>query len=132
MGAVVRDRDGRLLLIRRGHPPGLGLWSLPGGRTEPGETDEQAVVREVREETGLDVVVGELVGSVERAGPDGAVFDIYDYAATVAGGVPTAGDDASAVRWMSEDELRSVPTSHGLVETLTEWGVLTRPPPPWS
>lgn len=125
MGAVVRDPGGRLLLIRRGRPPGAGMWSLPGGRAEPGETDQAAVVREVREETGLEVVAGELVGSVERAGPDGVVFDIYDYAATVVGGVPTPGDDASEVGWMSEDEMRSVPTSHGLIEALTEWGVLS-------
>ena len=62
MGAVVGDGQGRLLLIRRGHPPGEGLWSLPGGRVETGESDAAAVARELREETGLSVEIGELIG----------------------------------------------------------------------
>ena len=52
VGAVITDESGRMLMILRGHEPGKGLWSIPGGRIEPGESDEQAVVREVREETG--------------------------------------------------------------------------------
>ena len=63
VGAVIKDRGNRLLLIKRGHEPGAGLWSLPGGRIEPGETDQQALVREVREETGLAVTAGPLVGA---------------------------------------------------------------------
>ena len=51
-----------MLMILRGHEPGKGLWSIPGGRIEPGESDEQAVVREVREETGLEVTCGRLLG----------------------------------------------------------------------
>lgn len=124
VGAVIRRHDGRLLLIRRGRPPGRGLWSLPGGRVETGETDEEAVVREVREETGLDASVTVLLGSVERTGPDGVVFDIYDYTATVAPGTPVAGDDASDARWVSDADLRSLPTSHGLLDALTQWGVV--------
>src|SRR3954454_8406121 len=64
VGAVVHDGDGRLLLIRRGHAPHEGLWSLPGGRVEPGESAEAAVVREVLEETGLRVRAGAPVGRV--------------------------------------------------------------------
>ena len=67
VGAIITDAAGRLLLIKRGHEPGKGLWSIPGGRVEPGETDEQAVIREVREETGLAVQPGRLVGAVRRA-----------------------------------------------------------------
>src|SRR3954466_12295448 len=68
VGAVVRDAAGRLLLVRRGHAPGRGLWSLPGGRVEPGESVEQAVAREVREETGLTVRAGAPVGRVTILG----------------------------------------------------------------
>ena len=53
VGAIIKDPAGRLLLIKRGHAPQAGRWSLPGGRVEPGESDEQAVIREIREETGL-------------------------------------------------------------------------------
>src|ERR1700721_828235 len=58
VGAVIKDGQGRLLLIKRGHEPGAGLWSLPGGRIEAGETDAEALVREMLEETGLQVEPG--------------------------------------------------------------------------
>ncbi|GLW62290.1 NUDIX hydrolase [Actinomadura rubrobrunea] len=138
VGGIVRDQEGRLLLVRRARPPSAGRWSLPGGRVEPGETDVAAVVRELREETGLRVAVGPLVGSVERPGPDGVVYEIADYLATPVGGRLAAGDDAADVRWAAPEELLRLPTSPGLLEALTGWGVLTVPgtasPPadPWS
>ena len=101
VGAVVTDEQGRLLMIKRGHEPGAGLWSIPGGRIEPGETDAEALVREMLEETGLTVQVGRLLGTVQRPGLDGAVIDIRDYAATVTGGTLAAGDDAADARWVS-------------------------------
>jgi 8-oxo-dGTP diphosphatase len=124
VGAIIRDSGGRLLLIQRGHEPGLGLWSVPGGRVEPGETDAQALVREVAEETGLTVRPGRLVGSVARPAPGGAVFDIFDFEAAVTGGSLAAGDDAADARWVSAAELDGLPLTEGLVEALTEWGVL--------
>ena len=124
VGAIITDSAGRLLLIKRGHEPGMGLWSIPGGRIEPGESPEQAVVREVQEETGLSVVCGPLVGSVERPGLAGDVVDIQDYAATVTGGVLTAGDDAADARWVSPAGLAGLALTGGLVEALTAWGVL--------
>jgi 8-oxo-dGTP diphosphatase len=124
VGAIVRDQAGRLLLIQRGHEPETGRWSLPGGRLEPGESDPQAVVRETREETGLQVTCGPLVGSVERPGLGGAVLDIRDYSATVTGGTLTAGDDAADARWVSPTDLAGLPLTSGLAETLTAWGVL--------
>lgn len=124
VGAIVRDRDGRLLLVLRGRPPGAGRWSVPGGRVEPGEDDAAAVARETLEETGLRVRAGALVGTVERDGPGGVVYEIHDYAATVLGGTPRAGDDAADVRWAAPAELRDLPLVPGLLDALTEWGVL--------
>ena len=71
VGAVVRDGAGRLLLIKRGHDPEAGKWSLPGGRIEPGETGAQALVREMREETRLTIIPWPLLGAVERPGSPG-------------------------------------------------------------
>ena len=126
VGAVIKDDRGRLLLIKRGHAPGAGLWSLPGGRIEPGETDAEALVREMREETGLAVEPGQLIGTVRRPAQDGDVFDIRDYAARVTGGSLRAGDDAAEARWVAPGELDSLPITEGLVEVLTSWGVLRK------
>jgi 8-oxo-dGTP diphosphatase len=126
VGGVIKDDQGRLLLIKRGHAPGAGLWSLPGGRIEPGETDAEALVREMREETGLAVEPGPLIGRVERPGQGKDVLDIRDYAATVTGGTLRAGDDAAEARWVAAGDLESMPLTEGLVEALTSWGVLSQ------
>jgi 8-oxo-dGTP diphosphatase len=124
VGAIVTDERGRLLMIQRGHDPGAGLWSIPGGRIEPGETDERALVRELLEETNLQVEVGKIVGSVQRELPGGAIIDIRDYAATVIGGTLRPGDDAADARWVTAAELARLEVTEGLIEALTEWGVL--------
>jgi ADP-ribose pyrophosphatase YjhB (NUDIX family) len=129
VGAVIKDDAGRLLLIKRGHDPGRGLWSVPGGRVEAGETDEEAVAREVREETGLIVAPGPLIGSVRLpAGVGshgiGTEFDVRDYAAAVTGGQLAAGDDADDVMWACPDELGALPLTDGLLGTLRGWGVV--------
>ncbi|MFJ2028952.1 NUDIX hydrolase [Streptosporangium sp. NPDC087985] len=128
MGAIVRDGSGRLLLVRRGHPPGEGLWSLPGGRVEPGEPDAGAVAREVLEETGLTVTADRLAGTVERPGPGGVVYEIRDYLAEVSGGTLSAGDDAADARWFTGDEIARLPLTAGLLDALVEWAVIE----PWS
>jgi mutator protein MutT len=115
---VVRDAAGRLLLVRRGQPPALGSWTLPGGRVEPGETPSEAAVREVREETGLDVQVVRLLATLPVLG-----YLVHDFEATVTGGALRAGDDADDVRWYSLDELTAVELSPGLLEALAEMGV---------
>ena len=125
MGAIITDGAGRLLLIQRGHDPEEGRWSLPGGRVRPGESDPEAVVREVHEETGLWVEPGRLVGAVERPAPRGAIFDIYDYAASVSGGQLAAGDDAADARWIDPGDIGQLSLTSGLAETLAEWGVLS-------
>ncbi|GAA2282913.1 NUDIX domain-containing protein [Nonomuraea roseoviolacea subsp. roseoviolacea] len=127
MGAVITDGQGRLLLVRRGHPPGEGLWSIPGGRVEPGETDVVALEREVLEETGLRVAVGPLAGVVDRPGPGGVTYEIRDYLATVTGGALAAADDAAEARWCSPLDVARLPLTEGLTEALREWGAWPHP-----
>jgi len=129
VGAVATDEQGRLLMIKRGHEPGAGLWSIPGGRIEPGETDAEALVREMLEETSLIVEVGRLLGRVQRPFLDGAVIDIRDYAVTVTGGTLRPGDDAADARWIAAADLNSLVITEGLIDALTEWGVLGRQGP---
>ncbi|WP_409492776.1 NUDIX hydrolase [Amycolatopsis sp. cmx-11-12] len=123
VGGIVHDEHGRILLIRRANEPGRGLWSVPGGRVEPGETDEVAVIREMREETGLDVMPGTYVGNARRGR-----YDIHDYACTVSGGTLRAGDDADDARWIDAVTLIELDEQGRLAEllfvTLRDWGVL--------
>lgn len=129
VGAIVHDASGRLLVIQRGREPSRGRWSVPGGRVHEGEGFAAAVGREVREETGLDVRVGDMVGAVARSAPDGSTYDIRDYRAHLAGSSrPHAGDDADDARWVGMAELRALPTSPGLIEALEDWGVLPTAP----
>jgi 8-oxo-dGTP diphosphatase len=146
VGAIA-VRNGALLLIRRGHAPSRGRWSLPGGRVEPGETPQQALVREMAEETGLTVEVGELVGEVVRPGPNGVTYRIQDFRVRpigtsvggdkpVAGGNAVAGDDALAgddavagddaldVAWVPLADVAKRQLSAGLLQTLRQWAVI--------
>jgi ADP-ribose pyrophosphatase YjhB (NUDIX family) len=116
-GVVVQE--GRALLIRRGGPPMKGEWSIPGGMLEVGETLEQGVIRELSEETGLDVRVVELIEVFERIFPappnaDGSPGDaarpqyhfvILDYLCEMRGGALAAGSDALEFAWAREEEL---------------------------
>jgi 8-oxo-dGTP diphosphatase len=119
VGGLTYDDEGRLLVVQRANEPGRGLWSVPGGRVEAGEDDAAALVREMREETGLEVVPGPLVGSVRR-GP----FAIADYRCTVIGGALRAGDDALDARFVDLAALEALPLVPELFVTLRDWGAL--------
>jgi mutator protein MutT len=117
--------DSALLLVRRGRGPAAGEWSVPGGRVEPGETVHMAVVREVLEETGLEVVVDRFLGWVERI-DDAYHYVILDFAVTVLDALvaPVAGDDAAEVAWVPLHEISELRLVDGLYEFLREVEVL--------
>lgn len=123
VGAVVRYDD-HLLLVRRGRPPGVGLWSLPGGRVEPGETLAEAVVRELAEETGLPCACGPLLGWVERISAEHH-FVILDFEATPfeVDGL-AAGDDALEAAWVPLADVAELHVVDGLVEFLSDHGII--------
>jgi 8-oxo-dGTP diphosphatase len=104
--AWVRDRRGRVLLVRRGGPPFRGTWALPGGFCEVGETTEQCCAREVAEETGVHVRVGRLLGvySDPRRDPRGHTASVL-YEARPLRGVARGGDDAAEARWFTRREV---------------------------
>lgn len=123
VGAVA-VRDDELLMVRRGHGPGAGEWSLPGGRVEPGETLAEAVVRELAEETGLDAVCGTFIGWVERLGDDHH-FVIMDFDVVVMGpDEPVAGSDAAEAAWVPVWDVPELRLVEGLAEFLAEHGVI--------
>ena len=102
--------DGRALLIRRGSPPMVGQWSIPGGMLELGETLEEGVRRELAEETGLEVRVLDLIEVFERVerDADGRAkyhYVIMDYLCEVTGGELRPGSDVTAAAWAAPEEL---------------------------
>lgn len=107
---VVVWKDGRVLLIRRGKPPMRGRWSLPGGRQELGETVRETAVREVREETGVEIRLGALLDVVDtmRRDEGGAValqYTLVDFDAEWTTGEPRAASDAERAVWADPDDL---------------------------
>jgi 8-oxo-dGTP diphosphatase len=123
VGAVAVAQE-QLLLVRRGHEPGAGLWSVPGGRVEGGETMAEAVVRELLEETGLEGVCEDLVGWVERIGA-GYHYVIMDFRVRIrSGGAPQGGSDAAEAAWIPLGAVGELALVYGLAEFLHEHGVL--------
>lgn len=116
VGGVVMQA-GALLMVERGRPPRAGQWAIPGGKLRWGERLEEAVAREVEEETGLRVEVGELIWSGQTIGPDWH-FILLDFEAEVTGGSLVAGDDAAAAAWVPLDEVEELPLTSSMHELL--------------
>ena len=100
--AVVVEREGKVLMVRRGVEPGLGLWSLPGGYVDRGEVVEQAAEREVREETGLKIKVTNLVGVFSQADHP-VILVVYD--SQIVGGGTSPGAEVLDLDFLPPDEL---------------------------
>jgi ADP-ribose pyrophosphatase YjhB (NUDIX family) len=128
VGAIVIDK-GAILLVKRDREPAKGLWSLPGGRVEVGESLREALVREVREETGIEVDVDGMIGTAERIvrNDEGDIafhYVILDYVCTARSVDIKAGDDAAEVRWVPVGEIADLQLTAGLLEFLADRGVL--------
>lgn len=123
VGAVVIDEE-RLLLVRRGHGPAAGDWSIPGGRVEGGETLAEALVREVAEETDLEVVAGELIGWSELIDPGFHVVILDFWATQLTRADPVPGDDAAEARWVPLTEVSAYRLAPGLADFLHDHHIL--------
>ncbi len=121
VSALVYDARGRVLLIRRGHPPAAGKWHAPGGRLEPGESMREAALREVAEETGIGGIrLGPVVAVVERRieGFHYVIVDFLGFLDTADPPPPRAADDARAAAWVAREALNGYDLAAGLAPIL--------------
>ena len=131
VGAIVLH-EGRVLLVKRGRAPGLGLWSIPGGLVDLGESTVDAARREVEEETGLKVRIAGLVGVLDRVTPDAEGRVRYHWVLVDYLAIPesidtlTAGSDAAEVRWVTIDEVERLPITDGLMDMIQRAAALSR------
>lgn len=122
--AAVIIQDGKVLLGKRAKDPGRGQWILPGGKIEPFESIASAVKREMREETGLEVELGEQIGAFELINqPTQHRIIVYTYARPI-GGSLHAADDVSELRYFSKDELSVLGITGVVYDVLHEIGWL--------
>jgi 8-oxo-dGTP diphosphatase len=133
VGALIFQED-QVLLVERGKPPLEGYWSLPGGLVEAGERLEDAVVREVKEETGFIVTAGRVATVFERIMPDPEGqceyhYVLIDFYCQITGGLLTAGDDSKSTRWFDPAELPALLLTQGTREVieLCRGGTITHP-----
>lgn len=136
-GVIVRD--GKAVIVKRANDPYKGQWSIPGGRVELGESLADALRREMREETGLEVTIGPLIEVFERiqfedvSGPrPGPLvryhFVIIDYVCSCVGGALCAGDDAEDARWVTSEELEDYEIRQSAIDVIRKGLAMARQP----
>jgi 8-oxo-dGTP diphosphatase len=129
VGAIIID-NGRVLLVKRGHAPLLGEWSIPGGVLEVGEMLRQAAIREAREETGLEVEPGELLGVFDRViRENGRIryhYVLIDFLCRVVSGTPCCGSDADEVRWFTQEDAAQLKLAPDTAEVIRKGFALSR------
>ena len=131
VGAIVIN-DGKVLLVKRGIEPSKGLWAIPGGSAELGETLQETAEREIMEETGLVIRAGNPIYTfdfIERDDAGRIRFHcaIVDVIADYVSGTPNAADDALEARWISPGELRELPVTNSTLQVLEEIGFCSNP-----
>ncbi|MEE9169192.1 MAG: NUDIX hydrolase [bacterium] len=126
VSAVVQNQDKEILIVRRAVEPGIGLWSLPGGVVKLGESVEQALRREIREECGIEVKIGELLGVFDRIFRDKAGkvkyhYIILDYRCYSENKDVRPGSDADDYHWLNESDLERFDYTPGVKELLKDF-----------
>jgi len=122
VGAIIIENS-RVVLVKRAHPPLQAQWSIPGGVLEIGELVRDAAIREAREETGLTVEPGELVGVFDRVlrDPNGRVqyhYVLVDFLCRRVSGELAAAGDAAAARWFTREELPAMNLAEDTLEVI--------------
>jgi ADP-ribose pyrophosphatase YjhB (NUDIX family) len=125
VSALVVDHDERVLMVKRSTDPARGLWAMPGGRVEPGETMREAVVRETAEETGVGVLTEKFVGWSERI-DEHSHFVIATFAAVaLEPGNPRPGSDAAEAEWVPLWQVSDLELADGVLDFLSEHGYVS-------
>lgn len=120
VGIILFNSNNEVLLIKRGKPPSAGLWTLPGGKVKYNESLEQACIREMLEETGIEIQLAKLIEVVERI-KEGFHYVIMDYLASQTGNNdPVPGSDAVDAQWISPDEFTNYETTEGLLPIIMQ------------
>ncbi len=128
VGAIT-IHEGRILLVKRGIEPSRGLWAIPGGTLELGETMRECAAREILEETGITIKVGKCVYVFDfferdESGKIKFHFVVVDFAGQYLSGEPKGADDAEEARWLKPEELSSLPVAKNTLTALKEIGFI--------